>query len=463
MDNNTQEKLITIARKQREIYNNGIAEGNRQGRQDVFSNSKYIEKTVGGKGVYINDVSELYHKVRIYANTPTEVKICGKNLFDISTDARLTRQADGSYINNKSHSGSTRIPLDLPFGTYTLSYDLSCPVGKNMRITIGLEDGTSVELYKASTGDYIHFEKVITGKIITWYFSATAWEDVGTLLIKNAQIEMNGMATEYEEYECQTIAATPDGTEADSICPIMNFLTDSEITVDYYGSYGMQTEYDRFWDNYQRLGARASYGAMFMEKRWNDAIFKPKYDMITSGEASQMFYMTGVTDLEGILERQGVVIDCSECTNGQYMFGWSNITRVPELNLAKCKNTLNMFAHYAGKSPLKSIRKIISGEATVYASSCFSNCSELEHCIFEGIVTSDINMQWSTKLNLESLVSLINCLKNFYQDDPDNTRTKTITLSSESWALLDTYVYENMPEWSDAKDWVGGWYGWNYA
>ena len=240
----------------------------------------------------------------------------------------------------------------------------------------------------------------------------------------------------------------------------MNFLTDSEITVDYYGSYGMQTEYDRFWDDYQENGKRTNYSYAFAHTGWTDRTFKPKYDIALSGGA-QMFYYSRITDLVGILEKQGVVINTSNASSVTYMYGYSVLTRIPLTDLSSATNTTYL---YAGDTALISIEKIISSEKTVFANNSFNNCKALEHCIFEGTIASDINLQWSTKLDLESLGSLFRCLKNYLADDPDNAHTKTVTLSAESWALLDTYVYEN--GWNDyngAKDVVSTCLGWNYA
>ena len=53
------------------------------GKQSVIANSKYIEKTASGKVIRLDDVSEVAHKVVVKADTPTEVTVCGKNLFDV--------------------------------------------------------------------------------------------------------------------------------------------------------------------------------------------------------------------------------------------------------------------------------------------------------------------------------------------------------------------------------------------
>ena len=435
-----------------------------QGRQDVISKSKYIEKTASGKLIALNDVSEVYHDVTVKADTPTEVKVCGKNLFN--NDFSLVKPV--TYTSSSGTQGTRNgYEIHLPAGVYTATLqNTSAATDIYWYGAINDANGNYVQrvVLLQSTENRTPLTFTINeGDVLYWYdgYEGRTPQKSWDLCLSLCQVmlEAGYASTPYEPYqEPYIITATPDGTEVDSICPTMTFLADSEITVDYYSSYGMQTEYDRFWDTYQDNGNRTNYSYGFAHTGWTNRTFKPKYDMALNG-AAQMFYYSRITDLVGILEKQGVVINTSNASSVTYMYGYSVFTRIPLADLSSATNTTYL---YAGDTALISIEKIISSEKTVFASSCFSNCSELEHCIFEGTIASDINLQWSTKLSLESLISLVECLKR-YETTDSNYRTKTITLSAESWALLDTYASEAWPEWSGAKDWVGGWYGWNYA
>ena len=210
----------------------------------------------------------------------------------------------------------------------------------------------------------------------------------------------------------------------------MTFLADSDVTVDYFGSYGMQTEYDRFWDAFQQNGTRANYAYAFYGAGWNEAIFRPKYDIVATSLA-ETFYGSPIKDLTSILEKQGVALDTSNCTSLSFVFAHTKITNIPKINMSACTNSSSTFGT---STSLVRIEGIVSSEKTVFDKSTFQNCTAFEHCIFEGTIASDINLQWSKLLDLESLLSLINCLKSF--NNSTEEWTKTITLSTESWDLL---------------------------
>ena len=60
----------------------GIDEVFESGKNEILFNSKYLEKQATGNVIALNDVSEVYHKVKVYADEPTEVDVYGKNLFN---------------------------------------------------------------------------------------------------------------------------------------------------------------------------------------------------------------------------------------------------------------------------------------------------------------------------------------------------------------------------------------------
>ena len=439
-----------------------------QGRQDVISKSKYIPKTASGKGVFLTDVSEVAHKVKVYADTPTEVTVCGKNLFDVSKVTEKSGENTGYVVKNNDGSitvTSTANVTNVYIGTLS---DLAPSLREGDKVVFNaITDSTKKTVYIKNTKTTLPFGTVleVTGEHLTSSIALYSSSANVASTFSEIQLEHDNV-TAYEPYqEPQTITATPNGTETDSMCPIMNFLTDGEITVDYYSSFGMNEEWNRFWDSYQDYGKRKGYGTAFSEG-WNETIFKPKYD-IKPEVATNIFYGSNFGNLEKILSDCGVVLDLSKCANLTYGFGFSTITHIPVVNLSKCTNTSYLFANFsesstsAWRSQLKSVRKIISSETTVFANNAFNNCRHLEHCIFDGTIASDINLQWSPKLDLESLISLFSCLKSFASDDT-NYMTKTITLSAESWALTDTQEFMNEFEGNYGKA-LAGYFGWKTA
>lgn len=137
--------------------------------------------------------------------------VMGGNLFDISADTRFTKQEDGSYISN-SPITATKFPLVLPFGTYTYSYDLSCKTGINGRLSIGLKDGSRIELYATSDGSFKHTKNTFTGEVVNWCFVCSNVAGAGEMIIKNLQLGVGSTEKPYEPYKEQSLTIpTPNG------------------------------------------------------------------------------------------------------------------------------------------------------------------------------------------------------------------------------------------------------------
>ncbi len=184
---------------------------------------------------------------------------------------------------------------------------------------------------------------------------------------------------------------------------------------------GEKSEYDRFWDNYQNYGKRDGYVQGFSGHGWTDITFRPKYDIILT-DAVRAFSYCKITDLEARLNECGVVLNMSKSLNNSEVFANSTITVIPEITIPSNATTFsNMFGNCKN---LHTIRKIILlGENNVTWYRAFYNCSALENLIIEGVLCgAEIAFQWSTKLNKESITSIINCLST-------TTSGLTVTLS----------------------------------
>ena len=423
----------------------GLYEGVEQGRQEVISNSKYIEKTASGKVVFLNDVSEVAHEVKVYADTPTEVKVCGKNLIpypynpsmELSQNGiTLTINDDGSIVANGTASALTQFhiyhyyfatnPISiLPNIKYTLS---GCSGGSSTTYEMRITDSktTATMIHNAPTAfSYADTSQIIISILVR---SGATLNNV----VFRPQIELY-TATSYEPYkEPQTITATLEGTEIPSMCPIMNFLTDGEITVDYYGSYGMNKEWNQFWDEFQQNGRKTDYKFAFYGANWNDAIFKPKYDMFAT-DLTQCFYTTKITSLSDRLKEQGVRFDTSACKNLNYAFAHSALTVLPKIDMSACTTSDSMCV---GCYYLTRCEGIVSTEITKFYTSTFQNCSALEHIIFEGTIASDINLQWSKKLSRASILSLLSCLIATVTGKVVTLPSKCIDTATDTLALI---------------------------
>lgn len=174
-----------------------------------------------------------------------------------------------------------------------------------------------------------------------------------------------------------------------------------------------------FWDGYQQNGEKVSYRYAFMYTGWTDETFKPKYDFHIA-DAYRMFKYTRIKKLAQDLRNCNVVFDTSNCENFDEMFQESKVTYLPTIDMRKAIYTKYTFRSCPN---LVSIEKLIASSKTNYNSYCFNGCTNLVQVIFEGeIAKSGLNLQWSTKLDRDSIKSIINALSS-------TTNGLSITLS----------------------------------
>jgi hypothetical protein len=87
---------------------------------------------------------------------------------------------------------------------------------------------------------------------------------------------------------------------------------------------------------------------------------------------------------------------------------------------------------FQASTQLHTIDKLIVNEGVVYSNSIFSSCTALANITFEGVIGNNISFIDCKALTHESLMSIINALKDF----SGTTTTKTLTLHADSKALL---------------------------
>lgn len=218
---------------------------------------------------------------------------------------------------------------------------------------------------------------------------------------------------------------------------------DRNIAVNTYAVYevGKKAEYDTFWDEYQKRGQSTNYRYSFAGDGWTDKTFKPKYD-ITPINATYMFGYSKVTDVKACLESCGVTLDLSKATNTGTLFGYCYyLTTLPKIDLS---STTSNSSTFHSSSKLETIEEVAVSENTPFLSS-FNNCTALENMIVTGTIAKNgFNVQWSTNLSHDSLMSIINCLAD-KSGDTSGTQWK-ITLGEtnlEKLTLAEKAIMDN--------------------
>ena len=163
---------------------------------------------------------------------------------------------------------------------------------------------------------------------------------------------------------------------------------------------GAQTEYDKFWDTFQRNGSRTNYNRAFFtetmaESGWNDDNYNPKYPIVTTA-ATQTFWCALITSTK-------VPVTLKDGCNANLMFGsCTKLVNIPKL--------------------------ILEGTVSSWTNA-FITCHALEEINIEGVIDKDISFSNSSKLTYQSLMNIIECLGTV-------ALTKTLTLGTENLAKL---------------------------
>lgn len=136
----------------------------------------------------------------------------------------------------------------------------------------------------------------------------------------------------------------------------------------------------------------------------------------TGGVTCQgMFYEYMGKYLPGNLDLSGL----SPSTNISQLFTWAtSLLEVPDIGLP----AMNHY-HFTVMRSCKKIEIVRVHEGTTYLIGDFGN---LESITFEGVIGKNINLSSAPKLNHDSLMNIINCLKDYSADTSGTTHTLTI-------------------------------------
>lgn len=154
---------------------------------------------------------------------------------------------------------------------------------------------------------------------------------------------------------------------------------------------GQQSEYDSFWDSLQDNGTRTAYWGGFAG--WRNTAFKPKYPL-------------------------------NNVTTCNYMFYGAFVTTVPPITFMG-SDISQAYAHTGQIVTIECMKLKEDGSQTFVQP--FDSCAGLKNLTIEGTIGQNgFNVQWSTRLTYESLISIKNALADKSADTSGTTWVITV-------------------------------------
>ena len=432
------DKLITIAENQEKVY--------KAGQSSMVDESKIIKKTVSGEYISVDDVSEIPHEVKVKLTSGN-----GKNLFNINSNEiikgqRIAVKTGGVYPNSE----------------YNVSHYIPVEGGKIYAITTSgfyIYYSFYDENYTYITGTGTSTIRIVTTPQNACYFRFD-YPNTDT----EVQFEQNDTITPYEPYKetltdysnvavsigtnesetTQIIKANADGTVegAKSLSPYMRISTDNynaTINAEYHKSYGIQTEYDRFWDTHWINRPKDNFNNAFGGMGWNDENFEPPENTtIVVLNANMMFRRSYIVDLAGILKKRNITMDFSQSTYSQQLLSeCSELKSAPVISFLSCASLQEVC--YNCQS-LERIGFILKDDGTNLFGSTFYNCKALIDITFEGVIGNNINFQYSSLLSKASIL-------NIFEHLSSTVTGQTLTLSKT--AVTNAFGSTTATEWTN--------------
>lgn len=403
-------------------YAHGVEAGFEEGKDSMIDKSKIIEKTTTRKDVVtLDDVSEIPHDISVQLSSDT--------VTDFSTTSVEVFSGNSRNLGTLSFTLSLNYSFDpyLPAGKLFLSAVVTSSYTDSTKCILGVVDTDGNVTYptidKSVNGErtIVTINAAAPVKSISFYAGSSGSNSSG----QTATFEKVMVASELAYVEPAVYIPTIDGKidGIKSFSPYMTFMCDGmDMSVSYHKSWGMQTEYERFWDSMFNYGNRKSFHVAFGGQGWNDYTFRPPYDIIASNTASSMFNNCNITNLAGILSSLGRKLDLSKATALSYCFSNSTITHLPWLDISSAETLESLCS---GCTKLVSIEGMTLSETIVQEfPSAFRNCKALEHIRWGGgSIKTDVDLSAAVKLDRASIANTIKALHCFDKEPASNNTT----------------------------------------
>lgn len=161
----------------------------------------------------------------------------------------------------------------------------------------------------------------------------------------------------------------------------------------------------------------------FMFAYCNNITKAPELDTSNGTNFREMFNSVPLTEFPDY--------DFSNAENLDYAFASCKFKTVPPIKTGKCTG---FYCTFQSCSNLETVEEIDFSSVTnsMYLDSVFEYCTKLANLTITGVIQTDINWYSNNSLTRDSLLSVINALKDY----SGTSTTKTFSVNSEAFARL---------------------------
>lgn len=175
---------------------------------------------------------------------------------------------------------------------------------------------------------------------------------------------------------------------------------------------------DDMWEMIQQGGNRTDYRWAFFNQYTDDKIFKPKYKITPVGGIDYIFGKT-FRNSDSTINLTSDIFDSSQCTYMAQSFYQAAVKYIEVLDVSNVRGNTGLYQTFysaSGKNALERIDKFIVAADTSPFYLTFQLNFTLNHCVFEGIIANNGLVVDTCPLDHESLLSVVNCLKDYSAD-----------------------------------------------
>jgi hypothetical protein len=343
------------------------------------------------------------------------------------------------YKKGQDSGGGEYIQVELTADEFEVG-TLEGATGKDYpatnRARTGYIDCTSAPSYKVT----VSINCDLSVKWLVHFFNNGTRIGKTNFASTNCENVLNLCSSPNEVTHIRIVLAYVNDATVTNIDDLFGIFTIIKSTIAKTYEDGIQEEYDRFWDTYQRGYSDGSFA--FAGRGWNIETFKPKknIDFTNNYMLFRDSYIDG--DLVEILNNLGITFSTARADSLYMAFYNTKFTRIGEIDTTKSSVNQSLFEK---SSKLETIDKIIVA-GFKGCSNAFTNCTALKNITFEGTIGNSISFASSPLLTTESIDSIINALQ-----DLTGATSKTLTVHAD---VYDGMVASGKDALVTAKNWA---------